>query len=106
MRSAGLLLLVLVAPVRAQDGTGRRLKLDSTADIHRLRFVDSNRLLVLAGDVIEYDWRAGGAGNHHPVPAHANPDCSHLSPDGSRIAVRDGGGIRPVKLDRGDIPPD
>src|SRR6266568_8067027 len=94
MLRVALVALLVAAPLAAQEITGRRLQIDAPGQIQRLRFVDGNRLLVFAGDIIEYDWRAGTVAKRCAVPQPANPDCTDLSPDGSTIAVSDGSTIR------------
>jgi hypothetical protein len=84
----------MTTPVLAQDVTGRRLNIDLPASVQRLRFLDSNRLLVFGGDVVECDWRSGTVMKRYAVPAPANPECTDISPDGSTTAVGDGSAIR------------
>jgi hypothetical protein len=101
MRCAACVFLLFATPLLAQDVTARRI--DVGAPVHRLRFLESDRLLVFAGDVIEYDWRFGAMTKRHPMPPHANPDCTDFSPDGSTAAICDGGTITLIDSGTGAV---
>jgi WD40 repeat protein len=78
--------------------TGRRLtaSADPAGDLHRLRFLDSRRLLVFAGEIVEYDWRKNEILKRYPAPPHTQPAGDDLSPDGKTLAVCDKGAVRLV----------
>src|SRR5947209_10643246 len=103
MLRAGFVVLAFAGPVMAQDIGGKRFQLDPPVEVHRLRFADGNRLLVLAGDVSEYDWRTGSVTKFAEIPSHANPNCSDISPNGSAVAVCDGSMIRLVNTAGGAV---
>jgi WD40 repeat protein len=69
--------------------TGRRLdaSAEPAGEVHRLRFIDSDRLRVFAGEIVEYDWRNNRALKRFPAPPHAKPENDDVSPDGSMVAI-------------------
>src|SRR5439155_3227161 len=78
--------------------TGQRLSAsaDPAGDVNRLRFLDSNRLRVFAGEIVEYDWRANVVLKRFAAPPHAHPESDDVSPDGSLTAIRDERSVRLV----------
>jgi WD40 repeat protein len=85
--------------------TGRRLapSAEPAGDVVCVRFVDSHRLLVFAGEIVEYDWRAGTVAKRYPAPPHTNPAADEVSRDSSTLVVGDELSVRAIDVATGRV---
>jgi WD40 repeat protein len=69
---------------------------EPASDVVRVRFLDSRRLLVFAGEIVEYDWRAGTISKRYPALPHFYPLADEVSPDRTTVVVCDEQAVRAI----------
>jgi WD40 repeat protein len=85
--------------------TGKRLaaSAEPAGPPQRLRFLDSRRLRVVAGDVLDYDWRSNSVRKRFNVPPRDETGDAELTADGKWLAVSDERAVRLIDAATGQV---